>query len=68
MKSRRFIRTTFAASAAARAFFAERDRLPELAQSLVDRHVSVIVAADVVSAHAAKAATSTIPIVFLSGI
>jgi putative ABC transport system substrate-binding protein len=44
------------------------DRLPALAKSLVDRHVSVIVAADVVSAHAAKAATSTIPIVFLSGI
>ena len=44
------------------------DRLPALAQSLVDRHVSVIVAGDVVSARAAKAATSTIPIVFLSGI
>ena len=37
-------------------------------ESLVDRHVSVIVVADVVSAHAAKAATSTIPIVFLSSI
>jgi hypothetical protein len=37
-------------------------------ESLVDRHVSVIVATDVVSAHAAKAATSTIPIVFLSSI
>jgi putative ABC transport system substrate-binding protein len=44
------------------------DQLPALAKSLVDRHVSVIVAADVVSAHAAKAATSTIPIVFDSGI
>jgi len=44
------------------------DRLPALAKSLVDRHVSVIVAADVVCAHAAKAATSTIPIVFESGI
>jgi putative ABC transport system substrate-binding protein len=44
------------------------DRLPALAKSFVDRHVSVIVAADVVSAHAAKAATSTIPIVFESGI
>ena len=44
------------------------DRLPALAQSLVDRHVSVIVAGDVVSARAAKAATSTIPIVFNSGI
>jgi putative ABC transport system substrate-binding protein len=44
------------------------DQLPALAEVLVDRHVSVIVADDVVSAHAAKAATSTIPIVFLSGI
>ena len=44
------------------------DQLPTLAKSLVDRHVSVIVAADVVCAHAAKAATSTIPIVFESGI
>jgi putative ABC transport system substrate-binding protein len=44
------------------------DRLPALAEVLVDRQVSVIVASDVVSARAAKAATSTIPIVFLSGI
>jgi putative ABC transport system substrate-binding protein len=44
------------------------ERLPPLAKSLVDRHVSVIVAIDVVAAHAAKAATSTIPIVFESGI
>ena len=44
------------------------DRLPALAQSLVDRHVSVIVAGDVVSAHVAMAATSTIPIVFETGI
>ena len=44
------------------------DRLPALAGGLSGRHVSVIVAADVVSARAAKAATSTIPIVFLSGI
>ena len=44
------------------------DRLPALAESLVDRRVSVIVVADVVCAHVAKAATSTIPIVFESGI
>jgi putative ABC transport system substrate-binding protein len=44
------------------------ERLPALAKSLVDRRVSVIVAQDVVAAHAAKAATSTIPIVFISGI
>jgi putative tryptophan/tyrosine transport system substrate-binding protein len=46
----------------------EYDRLPALAESLVDHNVSVIVASDVVSARAAKAATSTIPIVFSSGI
>jgi putative ABC transport system substrate-binding protein len=44
------------------------DRLPALARSLVDRHVSVIVVFDAFSAHAAKAATSAIPIVFGSGI
>jgi putative tryptophan/tyrosine transport system substrate-binding protein len=44
------------------------DRLPTLAKSLENRHVSVMVVTDVVSAPAAKAATSTIPIVFLSGI
>ena len=44
------------------------DRLPALAKTLVDHHVSVIVTPDVVAAHAAKAATSTIPIVFLSDI
>jgi putative ABC transport system substrate-binding protein len=44
------------------------DRLPALAKSLVDRHVSVILTFDVVAAHAAKAATSTIPIVFESGV
>jgi putative ABC transport system substrate-binding protein len=44
------------------------DRLPALAKNLVNRHVSVIVASDHVAAHAAKAATSTIPIVFASGL
>jgi putative tryptophan/tyrosine transport system substrate-binding protein len=44
------------------------NRLPALAESLVSRHVSVIVAPDVVSARVAKAATSAIPIVFVSGI
>jgi putative ABC transport system substrate-binding protein len=43
------------------------DRLPSLAAELVARKVSVIVAGDVPSAFAAKAATKTIPIVFRSG-
>src|SRR6516225_1738103 len=43
------------------------DRLPSLATELVDHNVSVIWANDVPSAFAAKAATKTIPIVFLSG-
>jgi putative tryptophan/tyrosine transport system substrate-binding protein len=44
------------------------DRLPTLAAELVGRNVSVIWASDIPSAFAAKAATKTIPIVFLSGI
>ena len=43
------------------------DRLPSLAAELVTRKVSVIFADDLPSAFAAKAATKTIPIVFVSG-
>ena len=43
------------------------DRLPTLAAELVDRHVSVIFAMDLPSAFAAKAVTTTVPIVFLTG-
>jgi putative ABC transport system substrate-binding protein len=43
------------------------DRLPELASELVRRQVTVLVATDNNSAVAAKAATSTIPIVFGTG-
>ena len=43
------------------------DRLPSLAAELVGRNVSVIFAGDIPSAFVAKAATKTIPIVFVIG-
>src|SRR2546423_4794373 len=43
------------------------DRLPALATELVSRKVTVLYAVSNAAAYAAKAATSTIPIVFLTG-
>ena len=43
------------------------DRLPALAADLIDRGANIIVAAYLVAARAAQAATQTVPIIFITG-
>jgi putative tryptophan/tyrosine transport system substrate-binding protein len=47
---------------------AHYDRFPALAEELVAHHVAAIVTTSLASGLAAKAATSTIPVVFLTGV